>query len=115
MASWFEPINRAYIDQLLAARQPEDTELDYKENVELGVAAARTEFCEDITAFANARGGDLLIGVREAQGQPLDATGIPIGNREEMQQRILNIVRDNIEPRLGVRVEIIPGFANGSV
>lgn len=115
MPSWFQPINRAYIDQLLADRLPEGTEVDYKENVELGVPAARIEFCEDVTAFANARGGDLVIGVREAQGAPTDAPGIQVVDPEALQQRLLNIIRDNIEPRLGVRIEIIPGFTNGSV
>ena len=53
--------------KFLEKRVPEGHHLDYKETLSGNNDRAKREFLKDVTAFANANGGDILIGVEEPQ------------------------------------------------
>jgi len=86
----------------------EGRDLEYKQSVGTNDAAKR-EFLADVSSFANAAGGDLLVGVAEDAGA---AVGLPGVERESTDAEILrleNIVRDGVDPRIpGVRMQTVP-------
>ena len=59
----------------------------------------RREFLADVCAFANASGGDLVLGIKEEDGTAKEVCGIDITNLDEEKQFLVNLVRDGMEPR----------------
>ncbi len=57
-------LDEAQLRSFLEKRIPEGHHLDYKKELGRGIDAKR-EFLKDITAFANANGGDIIIGADE--------------------------------------------------
>jgi Putative DNA-binding domain len=60
----------------------------------------KREFLADVTAFANAAGGDLILGVRENAGAADEICGIDLNDPDQEKQRLINLVRDGVEPRV---------------
>jgi predicted HTH transcriptional regulator len=60
----------------------------------------KREFLADVTAFANAAGGDLILGVRENAGAADEICGIDLNDPDQEKQRLINLVRDGVEPRI---------------
>tara|TARA_R110001606_G_C15305199_1_gene643024 strand:- start:77 stop:1201 length:1125 start_codon:yes stop_codon:yes gene_type:complete len=59
------------------------------------------EFVKDITAFANSRGGRLVIGVGEdSNGAASEAVGIPEDGLDQQIQRMSNWLREHVEPSI---------------
>ena len=60
------------------------------------------DICKEIVAFANTRGGELLIGVAD------DGTVVGVSEPDEVMLRMNNMVRDSIKPdvTMFVRYEI---------
>ncbi|MCA9584490.1 MAG: ATP-binding protein [Myxococcales bacterium] len=118
-------ITTADVTAFLARRVPEGRTLDYKE--ELGNVAQRDpkkEFVADVCAFANASGGDLVIGVAEERdstggktGLPGAANGIALGAAEDdVKRQLAAIIHDNTDPKLtSFELAAVPGFAAGHV
>lgn len=101
---------QADLEQLIAERILEGPHLDFKR--ELPVAwdnAAKHELLADLSAFANAGGGDLIYGLAEDdQGQA--ATLVPSGeNPDETARRLADFLMNGVEPRMpGVQVCSVP-------
>jgi predicted HTH transcriptional regulator len=76
--------------------------LDYKKTIQGNTDSEKKEFLADLSSFANASGGDLIFGVSQdnATGIPKELVGLEIGNVDREIQRLLNIIRDGIEPRI---------------
>ncbi|GII96343.1 hypothetical protein Ssi02_65740 [Sinosporangium siamense] len=75
----------------------EAADLDYKERVHAKNEEQKVEFCKDVVAMANDRGGILVIGVKE-DGQravPEEVTKVDVGDSE---QRRLHDVLLNLSP-----------------
>lgn len=64
----------------------------------------RREFAADVTAFANAQGGDIVFGIEEARGAAAAVCGVTAENREEELRRLESILLNCVDPR-------IPGLA----
>jgi hypothetical protein len=102
---------------------PEGRSLEYKEALPAGTDAERKEFLADVSSFANATGGDLLYGLKEARDPNGKATGLidaveglTVSNRDAEIQRLENMLRDGIAPRIpGVRLRWVDGFPRGPV
>ena len=60
----------------------------------------KREFLADVCAFANASGGDLILGVKTEDGAADKVCGIEVDNPDEEKLRLINIVRDGLEPRI---------------
>ena len=60
----------------------------------------RREFLIDVCAFANASGGDLVLGIRTKDGSADEVCGIEVVDPDEEKQRLINLVRDGLEPRV---------------
>ena len=61
--------------------------IEYKQSLPSNSESAKKEFLADVSSFANARGGDIIYGMVEAQ-----ETGTP--------KTVEGLIRDGIEPRI---------------
>lgn len=111
-----ESVTEADLSLLVSEQVSEKRVLDYKENLVEGTYDARKEFLADVTSFANASGGDLILGIREEAGIPIEVKGFLLPDPEQEILRMENLIRDGVEPRLqGVSIRPVPLKAGGSV
>ncbi len=93
--------------KFLALAIPEGLYLDYKESLSgASEKEMKREFLKDITAFANAAGGQLLMGVKEpAENLPIDSQLIGLENGESLAQVLERLASSSIDPRIpGLRI-----------
>lgn len=118
----FEAINKTDIEALILNEVAESRTLEYKEKLPGNSDDEKKEFLSDVSAFANASGGDILYGISEQRnsdgkstGLPGEAKGLSGINSDTEIRRLDNILRDGIEPRMpGVQIKAIDGFADGA-
>jgi hypothetical protein len=108
-----EKLELTDLESLLDNKVQESKHLDYK--LAYGWSdKERRELLSDISAFANTAGGYIVIGVKEKEGRPDDIPGVKVDNADHEKLKILNLLRDGIEPRLpSVSIKMIP-LANGN-
>lgn len=112
-------IKEGHLRALIGNGARESLYIEYKRETYGDNDAAKKEFLADISSFANAAGGDLVIGMKEGQG---DKKGIPIdivpftdGADDELR-RLEDMARDGIEPRIsGLRIHFVEITAGGVV
>jgi hypothetical protein len=83
----------------------ESKQLEFKENIVGNSDDEIKEFLKDVSAMANAAGGDIVYGVVEAVDQHGNTTanavnGIAGQNADDVVLKLDNLVRDCIKPRL---------------
>lgn len=127
-----QEITAEHIRWLVEQKIPESRTLDYKQSLreksqntsqKTDKKDPRKEFLKDVSAFANASGGDIVYGVteelndaKETTGIPASAEGVPVSNADAEKRLLMDWLHSGLEPRLvGVRVCIISGFPEGSV
>jgi hypothetical protein len=109
-------IQKADIDLLIQSGRIEDRTIEYKRVLPGPSDEDRREFLRDVSAFANALGGDILYGIEEDGGAPISAPGISITNFDEVRLRLQSTLQSNLDPRLpAIDIEHIAGFSEGSV
>ena len=88
-------------EQLLEKiRLGEDSFVECKEVVFAGSkikGPGRDELADELAAFANARGGVLVLGVDD---KTREVVGIPAGRLDDVERYAVEIVRDSIKPPL---------------
>jgi Putative DNA-binding domain len=98
-----KPLNQLAVADLQALcenRVLEGRFLDFKAGA-IGVQdREKREFLADVSAFANASGGDLILGVRTKDGAADEVCGIDLTDPDKEKQRLVSIVRDGLEPRV---------------
>ncbi len=99
-------ITGADIDALIANGVQESRDIEYKEKLPGRTDNDKREYLADISAFANAAGGTIIYGIHEEEGVPKEIVGLE-EDMDESIQRLENIVRDGIQPRL-LGIQIIP-------
>ncbi|MCX6674122.1 MAG: ATP-binding protein [Methanothrix sp.] len=118
----FDQVEKADIDALISDEEPENRNLDYKQELPGGTDNDKKEFLADVSSFANASGGYILYGIpekRDGDGKP---TGIPERadglsiNADLEIKRMDSLIRDGIEPRIiGYHIREITEFSKGPV
>ena len=96
----FEAIDSSDIQALIDHRVEENYRLEYKEDYSIGIPGNRDIAC-DITAFANASGGLIIIGIsacKKNKTEPKDIVGI--SHPDDLTERIANVCAERIEPKL---------------
>ncbi|HJW76027.1 MAG TPA: ATP-binding protein [Thermoleophilia bacterium] len=109
------------VEQLVADRVREDRFLEYKR--EPYKPKDDQDLCTDASAFANAAGGHLLLGVDEERDERGKPTGVPVSapgireNGDEVVRRVEQVLRNgSVDPRIpGLRVRAIDGLPDGPV
>ena len=109
-------ITKADIDALLSDAVRESQDIDYKASLPGSSDEGKREFLADVSSFANSSGGDIVYGVTEAEGIPVEAHGLPDANADAEIQRLESTIRDGISPRIaGIQMQVIGGFVKGPV
>ena len=98
-------IDKNYIASLLTNQVREGRTLDYKDRLLIDDREKKKELLADVTAFANAAGGDIIYGIQERRDNS-KPTGIP-----ESVSGLGNINRDAVLLRLGGRPRISPDLS----
>jgi len=112
----FDEIARGDIEALRDNQVPEGRQIDYKESLPGNTDEDKREFLADASSFANAAGGDLLFGVSEDGGVPVEIRGLAGVDVDAETLRLENVMRDGIAPRMpGVRIRAVGGFPDGPV
>ena len=113
-----KPVDRIRIgdiESLIALKVPENEQIEFKVSLSTKGRSvdpwmsgegrvgnsARDVVLEEVTAFANAFGGTLLLGIRESDTQPPVAEEIaPVPRCAELSERLKLMFRDCVEPPL---------------
>jgi predicted HTH transcriptional regulator len=105
---------RDLLDQIQAG-VPEGVLVEYKRDMYGRADAGVKEFLKDVSSFANTAGGHLIIGVDETDGVPTCISAL-YGSSEQELERLENLARDGIEPRIaGLRMKAVPITTGGFV
>ncbi|MGH6790813.1 MAG: AlbA family DNA-binding domain-containing protein [Pseudolabrys sp.] len=111
----FENISERDLIEQVTTGVPEGVLLDYKRDMYGRSDADAKEFLKDVSSFANTDGGHLIIGVDEAAGIPTAVSALN-GDPDQDLQRLENLARDGIEPRIaGLRMKALPISGGGYV
>lgn len=104
-----DTISEGDLQALVDNSVPEGPRIDYKTVLPSATSDDKKEFLADVSAFANASGGHLLYGIKEEDRVAIDLVGVEIESVDAELQRLTNMIRMGIEPRLpGVGVEAVP-------
>jgi len=116
-----EAISKAEIDQLIKNGESENKTLDYKQELPGATDEQKREFLADVSSFANASGGDIIFGIKEAKDEHGKNTGqpeivVPMSgiNADEAKLRLEEIIRSGISPRIRVQIRQIDGYGDGN-
>lgn len=91
------------IDDVLALKANGVVEgrfIEFKSEPVGGADRDRREFLADVTAFANASGGDIIFGVTTQDGLASDIPGIELTDPDKEKLRLGDMIRSGAEPRL---------------
>jgi predicted HTH transcriptional regulator len=88
------------IDSLTQNRVSESLYIDFK-SAPIGTTDEdKREFVADVTAFANASGGDIIFGVTTQEGAASHAPGIALVDPDKEKLRLAELIRSGTERRL---------------
>lgn len=108
-------IAEADLQGLIQRGVVEGKTLDYKRDRVGNADSDRREFLYDVSSFANAAGGFLILGIDEAGGQPTAVPGIAGLDADQEILRLEQLARDGIRPVIvGLQSRAVP-LANGNV
>lgn len=83
--------------------------VEYKQALPGNSDSDKREFLYDVSSFANASGGDLIYGMKEADGLAVEVSGLPLSNVDGEILRLEGIIRTGIEPRIpGLAIHPVP-------
>lgn len=107
-----DQITEADLSSLITAGVAERKTLDYKQQLPDTNDAGKRELLADVSSFANTAGGDLVFGMAEGAGVPIDVPGVQIGNTDQEILRFDSIIRDGLSPRIRHTTRAV-ALANG--
>jgi len=106
----FDRVSEAVLERLRENEVAEGIDLDYKRD--LYAPSDKKEFLKDASSFANTAGGDIIIGMAENGGVPIELVGVD-GDLDLETRRLESLLRDRMEPRIpGIRMRAVP-LTNG--
>lgn len=108
-------ITEDHFRRLIEAQTAESLHVEYKRQTYGGTEDQRREFLADVSSFANAAGGDIIVGMVEKQGMPTEFNPFT-GNVDEERLRLEQMARDGINPRItNLQTRAIPLSGGGSI
>jgi hypothetical protein len=110
-------LTQADLEQLVRVQTQEGPHLDFKRELPAQWdTAAKHEFLADVSAFANASGGDLIYGIEEDGNGQASAVVPQTINADQEVRRLQDFLLNLVEPRLpGLQVVAIPVDVNGAI
>ena len=118
-----EQIGLSDLEELVSNEVSEGKRIEYKRDfyrLDANDADYKTkqhkEMLKDISSFANSLGGDLIIGIDEADGVASSVCGFDVSTGVDgLKRRILDIVLSGLEPRLALDIHSVPNSENNAV
>ncbi|MCA9406905.1 MAG: ATP-binding protein [Candidatus Omnitrophica bacterium] len=97
-----EQIDESYLQTLIDNSVGEGKNIEYKQSLPGNTDNDKKEFLADVSSFANANGGTIFYGISEnsSSGTPEALLGLEIQNSDSEINRLDNILRTGIEPRI---------------
>jgi len=76
--------------------------MEYKRSLPERTDSGKKEFLADVSSFANASGGDMILGVVQdgETGVPTELVGLDIGNVDQEILRLDSLIRGGLDPRI---------------
>lgn len=102
-----EDITLKDLEDLVKNSVSEKKTIEYKQSLPGNSDSDRKEFLADASSFANASGGDLIYGIVESGGVPIEIKGVTLKDADEEIRKYENIIRDGIAPRINITVYVI--------
>lgn len=105
----FDNLAESDLCELLAGQVPEGLRIDYKRDLYGNTDAEKREALKDVSGFANAFGGHLIVGVEEQNGLPVAIPGVANVNPDDVILRLEQLVLSGLDPRIqGLRIRAVP-------
>ena len=109
----FDDLTEAHLQRMVEDAVPESRQLEYKLALWADTGDGHREYVRDLSSFANAQGGDLLVGMAEVGSIASNLFGIEVANLPKLQEALENRHRNRIEPPItGIRMRCVD-LANG--
>ena len=103
-----ESIQESDLQALVENQVTERKTTEYKEALPGNADGDKKEFLADVSSFANASGGDLIYGIKEQSGVPIELSGLELSNVDAEILRLESCIQTGIAPRLFKLVETHP-------
>lgn len=104
----------ADLERLATDRVPESVTVDFKrDNYRINNTNADDkkkqckELLKDTSAFANAHGGDLIIGIEEHQGAAANVVGIQSADIDNLKRQMIAIIGNGTDPKIAFTIHTI--------
>lgn len=112
----FDEITIDDLNELIEVGVPEGLNIEYKRDFYGESDSDKREALKDISSFANSFGGHLIIGMAATDGIPTALSPLQTTNSDTAIQRLENLIRDGIEPRItGIKIKSISIDSGGFV
>jgi len=95
-----DKIDESDLQLLKDNRVSEGKTIEYKQSLPSNSREDKIKFLSGISSFANASGGDYIIGIVEDKGLPKKIEGVEIDDSDKEKLRLEQIIRDGISPRM---------------
>jgi hypothetical protein len=104
-----EQVVEADLRTLIENQVSERKTVEYKQALPGNSDAERKDFLADVSSLANASGGHLVYGMKEAAGLPIELCGLEADDPDATVTALDSRIRDGIKPRIpGVVVWPVP-------
>ncbi len=117
MASILKPLDliaEADLRDLVENKVREVKTIEYKQQLPGNSDGDKREFLYDVSSFANASGGDIIYGMREAGGVAAEVIGLQIEDVDKEVLRLEGMIRTSIEERIpGLAIRTVPLITDG--
>ena len=109
-------INQGILTSLVENQVAESRDLEFKQVLPGRSDEQVKEFLKDVTALANAQGGDLIFGVQDENGVATSLPGVTLADPDAEILRLESSLQTGVAPRLvGVRTHWIPLAESGVI
>jgi len=103
------PILKETLEALIASAIPEGQSLEYKRAINVETAKAKSEFCADVAAFANASGGEIIFGMDEdGDGKAKALKPLADFAQDQTERQLRQILNAHVDPAIpGLIFEVV--------
>jgi predicted HTH transcriptional regulator len=95
-----ESIEESDLQALVDNQVSERKTIEYKAALPGNADGDKKEFLADVSSFANASAGDLIYGIREQYGVPVELSGLQLSDVDAEILRLESCIQTGIAPRL---------------